>query len=263
MASLSFQAEKSKKKRTRIFTPEDRASHRLIEKQRRESLNESFLELARLVPELAQVRQLSKSIIVNKSIAHLRSVRAMNLAAAPEIRSLLAEYESLLAEVNVWRSLNDQNPRPLLNFTGGSSAIEHILNAEQEKFGTFPQGFDENRSKIQPVEAGDVPINGFGTESQHRAILHNSDAGLGQDKNSLEQPPAANAKEAGMQTNDDMEISYFVGDHEDFDFHDPDSSLFTIPPIGGQMPFHMPGFDSHLFGLPELTEPYSASHRSL
>lgn len=38
-----FTPNKNKKKRIRVFTPDDRASHRVIEKQRREALNERFI----------------------------------------------------------------------------------------------------------------------------------------------------------------------------------------------------------------------------
>ncbi len=36
-------SKKKGKKRIRVFTPNDRAEHRAIEKQRREALNERFL----------------------------------------------------------------------------------------------------------------------------------------------------------------------------------------------------------------------------
>ncbi|PMD56073.1 uncharacterized protein K444DRAFT_536508, partial [Hyaloscypha bicolor E] len=91
------------KKRIRAFTTDERASHRVIEKQRREALNESFLDLARLIPALAPVRRLSKSLIVHEGIQHLRAQRATCLAAASEVQAILAENIQLIVEVNSWR----------------------------------------------------------------------------------------------------------------------------------------------------------------
>jgi hypothetical protein len=41
--------KKRGKKRIRIFTPDDRAEHRAIEKQRREALNERFVVSANVI----------------------------------------------------------------------------------------------------------------------------------------------------------------------------------------------------------------------
>jgi hypothetical protein len=47
---LAADGKRKSKKRTRAFTSEDRASHRSIEKQRREALNQSFLVSFKTVP---------------------------------------------------------------------------------------------------------------------------------------------------------------------------------------------------------------------
>ena len=153
------------KKRIRAFTTDERASHRVIEKQRREALNESFLvsiisqsqpphhsnfrfqliwqDLARLVPALAPVRRLSKSLIVHEGIQHLRAQRAMCLAVASEIQAILAENIQLIVEVNSWReqygsSIGLRQVKPV------GDAVLAILKVDQEVFGTFPGGFGDN-----------------------------------------------------------------------------------------------------------------------
>ncbi|KAH9214805.1 hypothetical protein DL95DRAFT_146506 [Leptodontidium sp. 2 PMI_412] len=135
--------KKKTKKRVRAFTADERASHRVIEKQRREALNERFLDLARLLPGLAHSRRLSKSIIVHESIEYLRAQRTMCLAAANEIQTILAENLELIAEVNRWREQfhgekGTCQPRPL------GEAVVSLMKLDQDVFGTFPGGFGDN-----------------------------------------------------------------------------------------------------------------------
>src|ERR1700760_75530 len=59
----------------RANTAERRATHNAVERQRRETLNGRFLDLAALLPNLSQIRRPSKSSIVNSSIAHIHASR--------------------------------------------------------------------------------------------------------------------------------------------------------------------------------------------
>ncbi|GBE81635.1 hypothetical protein SCP_0400060 [Sparassis crispa] len=63
----------------RANTAERRATHNAVERQRRETLNGRFLDLAALLPNLSQIRRPSKSSIVNSSIAHVHSSRRHRL----------------------------------------------------------------------------------------------------------------------------------------------------------------------------------------
>ncbi|KIN03089.1 hypothetical protein OIDMADRAFT_118903, partial [Oidiodendron maius Zn] len=114
---------KHAKKRIRAFTSNDRASHRIIEKQRREALNQNFLELARLIPNLTAISRLSKSLIVKETVEYLREQRKMQLAAAGEVRKLLADYDNTLKEVNTWRTLYSQEDIPQLHARPMSDAL--------------------------------------------------------------------------------------------------------------------------------------------
>jgi hypothetical protein len=49
-SQIAADGKRKPKKRVRAFTSEDRASHRTIEKQRREALNQSFLVSGKTVP---------------------------------------------------------------------------------------------------------------------------------------------------------------------------------------------------------------------
>lgn len=148
-----FTPNKNKKKRIRVFTPDDRATHRVIEKQRREALNERFIELARLLPGLASHHRLSKSIIVHESIAHHKKQRAAQLTAAREIRCLLSEREELLAEVNDWRTRFSHVGTELRQGRQLDEDALDLLNVENEEFGKFPHGFGDNRPSDEEADA--------------------------------------------------------------------------------------------------------------
>ncbi|CZR56419.1 uncharacterized protein PAC_06307 [Phialocephala subalpina] len=148
------------KKRIRSFTADERATHSAIEKQRREALNANFIDLARMIPALAPVHRLSKSLIVSESINHLQAQREMCLAAASEIRSILAENIELIAEVNGWREqygvgLGSRQVKPV------NDAVQSLLEIDQQVFGTFPAGFGDNGPgeghEEQEAENGSTP----------------------------------------------------------------------------------------------------------
>jgi hypothetical protein len=153
-----------KKERTRIRkrvnTAEKRASHNAVERQRRETLNSKFLDLARLLPTLASLRRPSKSSIVNASIAHLNLQREQRLLASRELRALFSTNEELLAEINEWRG---RDGIPAKTVAGWTETCEEIVSVENEVFGTFNevggQGDDED-------EDGDGEMDGEASVSQ-------------------------------------------------------------------------------------------------
>ncbi|KAF7361292.1 Macrophage erythroblast attacher isoform 1 [Mycena sanguinolenta] len=92
------------KMKQRANTAERRASHNAVERQRREALNARFLDLAAILPNLANVRRPSKSSIVNSSIAHVHASRRHRILAAQQLRMLASECDSLRREANEWRA---------------------------------------------------------------------------------------------------------------------------------------------------------------
>ncbi|KAF8307446.1 hypothetical protein DL93DRAFT_128141 [Clavulina sp. PMI_390] len=96
----------------RANTAERRATHNAVERQRRETLNGRFLDLAALLPNLATVRRPSKSAIVNSSIALVRSQRRLRAIHARQIQQLVRDAESLRREVNEWRAAHPHEPVP-------------------------------------------------------------------------------------------------------------------------------------------------------
>ncbi|KAK7042333.1 BHLH domain-containing protein [Favolaschia claudopus] len=87
----------------RANTAERRATHNAVERQRRETLNGRFLDLAAMLPNLSQIRRPSKSAIVNSSIAHINASRRHRILAAQQLRLMKNETDALRHEVNEWR----------------------------------------------------------------------------------------------------------------------------------------------------------------
>ncbi|KAJ7481664.1 hypothetical protein FB451DRAFT_1236780 [Mycena latifolia] len=101
--SASGGVKRTAKPNRRANTAERRATHNAVERQRRETLNGRFLDLAALLPNLSQIRRPSKSSIVNSSIAHINASRRHRLLAAQQLRLLKNETDALRHEVNEWR----------------------------------------------------------------------------------------------------------------------------------------------------------------
>ncbi|KAF7292823.1 BHLH domain-containing protein [Mycena indigotica] len=95
--------KRTSKPSRRANTAERRATHNAVERQRRETLNGRFLDLAGMLPNLSQIRRPSKSAIVNSSIAHINASRRHRLLAAQQLRLLKTESDALRHEVNEWR----------------------------------------------------------------------------------------------------------------------------------------------------------------
>jgi len=113
----------------RANTAERRATHNAVERQRRETLNGRFLDLAALLPNLSQIRRPSKSSIVNSSIAHIHASRRYRLIAARELRAVKVEADALRQELNEWR---ERSGIPRLEEPTRGDGFNMILSGEVE-----------------------------------------------------------------------------------------------------------------------------------
>ena len=102
--AVATSAGGKRKTSRRANTAERRATHNAVERQRRETLNGRFLDLAALLPNLASVRRPSKSAIVNSSIVQIHQARRTRLLAARELRLIRSEADALRRELNEWRA---------------------------------------------------------------------------------------------------------------------------------------------------------------
>ncbi|KAG0701681.1 hypothetical protein DFH29DRAFT_546053 [Suillus ampliporus] len=113
----------------RANTAERRATHNAVERQRRETLNGRFLDLAALLPNLSQIRRPSKSAIVNSSIAHVHASRRHRFLASRELRALKLESDALRRELNEWR---DRAGLPCVEEPIRGEGFSMVLNGEVE-----------------------------------------------------------------------------------------------------------------------------------
>jgi len=122
-------ANGKRKPSRRANTAERRATHNAVERQRRETLNGRFLDLAALLPTLSQLRRPSKSNIVNTSIAHIHASRRHRLLASRELRILKHEADALRRELNEWR---DRAGIPRIEEPVRGEGFSMILSGELE-----------------------------------------------------------------------------------------------------------------------------------
>lgn len=100
--------------------------------------------LARLVPSLAQARRLSKVLIVNESIKHLRQRRSLCISASRDMQELLMENSRLASELNAMRAqigvpaIAPVEPKP------ATGAMLQLMDIENEEAGEFPEGFGQS-----------------------------------------------------------------------------------------------------------------------
>jgi len=128
----------------RANTAERRATHNAVERQRRETLNGRFLDLAALLPNLSQIRRPSKSSIVNSSIAHIHASRRHRLLASRELRSLKLESDALRRELNEWR---DRAGLPRVEEPIRAEGFSMVLSGELEVLAAVNDDEDENSAQ--------------------------------------------------------------------------------------------------------------------
>ncbi|KIW06101.1 hypothetical protein, variant [Verruconis gallopava] len=165
-----------KPSRQRPLPPDVMARNLAIEKQRREALNENFLDLARLVPALAYARRLSKGRIICESIRHFRHQREMCIAAAQGVQDLLAENDRLVSEVNALRAQLGETILPPREPMPATEAMIELMAVKDEVYGEFPAGFGDNWA-YSPQEAhyNPAPAEIGGRIPSPNEMLTNSD----------------------------------------------------------------------------------------
>ncbi|KAJ5371358.1 uncharacterized protein N7496_007450 [Penicillium cataractarum] len=142
--TTTHQSKPKRRGRPRPLPPDVNARNLALEKGRREDMKKDLLELARLVPSLAPVRRLSKTIVVKEGLQHFKKQRAMCLSAAEDMRDLVAENHRLVAELNELRFLAGERNTPPLEPKPISEAMVQLMNVPNEVCGTFPAGFGDN-----------------------------------------------------------------------------------------------------------------------
>jgi hypothetical protein len=155
----------------RANTAERRATHNAVERQRRETLNGRFLDLAALLPNLSQIRRPSKSSIVNSSIAHIQASRRHRQVASRELKMLKHEADALRREVNEWR---DRAALPRVDEPVRGDGFGMVISGELEVL----QGItieEEDEDSEDSFGAGPVgPMPGVPHQTQQQTQPFNS-----------------------------------------------------------------------------------------
>ncbi|OSX65632.1 hypothetical protein POSPLADRAFT_1044957 [Postia placenta MAD-698-R-SB12] len=162
-SSPSNGANSKRKPSRRANTAERRATHNAVERQRRETLNSRFLDLAALLPNLSQIRRPSKSSIVNSSIAHIHASRRHRLMAARELRLIKCEADALRRELNEWR---DRSGLPRVEEPVRGEGFQMILSGEVEVLSAGPIE-EEDGADYGDDQYGDDDYAGPGMMSSH------------------------------------------------------------------------------------------------
>ncbi|KAI1745210.1 hypothetical protein F4680DRAFT_178623 [Xylaria scruposa] len=123
-----------KKKRVRNFTDDDRAAHRIFEKSRREAFKEALINLASLLPALADTepQRLSKHVVVDESITFIRSQHEQIKTMTERLKAVETERDGLLAELGHWRNgagIELRQVNTLVHHGDTSAAPKVILGA--------------------------------------------------------------------------------------------------------------------------------------
>lgn len=140
-SNTNANVQMKRKPSRRANTAERRATHNAVERQRRETLNGRFLDLAALLPNLSQIRRPSKSSIVNSSIAHIHASRRHRLLASRELRLLKIESDALRRELNEWR---DRAGLPRVEEPIRAEGFTMVLSGELEVLAAINDDEDEN-----------------------------------------------------------------------------------------------------------------------
>jgi hypothetical protein len=150
LSSATGAAPVKRKANRRANTAERRATHNAVERQRRETLNGRFLDLAALLPNLSQIRRPSKSSIVNSSIAHIHASRRHRQLASRELRLLKLESDAMRRELNEWR---DRASLPHVEEPVRSEGFAMILSGEPEVLAAIPD--EEEEAGAQGLDSYD------------------------------------------------------------------------------------------------------------
>jgi hypothetical protein len=153
-------AQMKRKPSRRANTAERRATHNAVERQRRETLNGRFLDLAALLPNLSQIRRPSKSSIVNSSIAHIHASRRHRLLASRELRVVKLEADALRRELNEWR---DRAALPRVEEPIRGDGFSMVLSGELEVIAAIPGDDDDD-------EGAQGGYGGYGDDEDDYAV---------------------------------------------------------------------------------------------
>ncbi|EWZ32497.1 hypothetical protein BFJ70_g14454 [Fusarium oxysporum] len=193
-AGITKTSRPKRKNRPRPLPPDVTARNLAIEKQRRGELKEDFMELARLLPNLTNTRRLTKVLIVNKSIEHVRQQRELCIAAASDMQEVVDQNHQLIAEVNALRAQIEGPSMPQVQVKPMTQAMTQLAETKNHVFGTFPAGFGDNwAEEYSQVQHETTREAGFSSDNSYAPPVLQTDVNITPDtiQSSLETTPGS------------------------------------------------------------------------
>ncbi|SCO90696.1 uncharacterized protein FRV6_14824 [Fusarium oxysporum] len=193
-AGITKTSRPKRKNRPRPLPPDVTARNLAIEKQRRGELKEDFMELARLLPNLTNTRRLTKVLIVNKSIEHVRQQRELCIAAASDMQEVVDQNHQLVAEVNALRAQIEGPSMPQAQVKPMTQAMTQLAETKNHVFGTFPAGFGDNwAEEYSQAQHETTREAGFSSDNSYAPPVLHTDVNITPDtiQSSLETTPGS------------------------------------------------------------------------
>ncbi|KAJ4118946.1 hypothetical protein NW768_010688 [Fusarium equiseti] len=206
-AGVTKPQKPKRKGRPRPLPPDVTARNLAIEKQRRGEMNENFLELARMLPNIASARRLTKVLIVNKSIEHVRQQRELCLAADRDMQDLLAENRRLVDQINAMRvQVNGPGVMPM-EAKPVTETMKQLAETKNQVFGTFAAGFGDkwvekasqshSQSQTETGAVHDIPASDIRPAPPQQTSFTTSSTGLTPDIDPVV-PPTLLDQDSGL-----------------------------------------------------------------
>lgn len=151
-------------------------------------------ELARLLPNLTNTRRLTKVLIVNKSIEHVRQQRELCIAAASDMQEVVDQNHQLVAEVNALRAQIEGPSMPQVQVKPMTQAMTQLAETKNHVFGTFPAGFGDNwAEEYSQVQHETTREAGFSSDNSYAPPVLQTDVNITPDtiQSSLETTPGS------------------------------------------------------------------------
>ena len=188
---------------------------------------------------MAEARRLSKVLIVKETTRHLRDRRNLCIAAARDVRKLLAENARLASELSALRTRDGESDIPPIGSMHITEAMAGLMGIESEDMGKFPDGFGETWAG-RPL--GDAPSKDEGTrgEGEDRRVMRLGSPG--HDYRDGTQPGGVIPESGVLESSQafaQIEQSYWSPGIS-FDYGVEPSLDFYSELFGGE-PFPMPG----------------------
>jgi hypothetical protein len=185
-----------------------------------------------MLPNIASARRLTKVLIVNKSIEHVRQQRELCLAADRDMQDLLAENRRLVTQINTIRvQVNGPGVVPV-EAKPVTETMKQLAETKNQVFGTFAAGFgdkwvekasqsqSQSQTQTQTGAVRDIPASDVRPAPPQQTSFVTSSTGLTPDIDPVAPPTLLNRDsglvlDAGFGSIDEMSLpeeAYISGD---------------------------------------------------